>query len=170
MSAIPWSATRELKLRQWITLLWAGVWFALLGGLLCAILAHDFRIAWLNALAGMSWGIGFFLLYKLNEARAELGEEMCRLPNGQFYEGSGMLANKPRGTANLTPYIHHIPNGYAFSCSGCGRTHLWADAQWIPNYDPEQFGPGDLPQAVDPGGGRYVILCPCGLGHYKLKA
>lgn len=88
-----------------------------------------------------------------------------------------MLANKPRSTSRLTKWIQHPSDGVQFTCfdpharfrSWCGRLHHWCDAQWIPNYDPDVFEAEAHPGTVDPGGGRYVIFCPCGLGHFKLK-
>jgi hypothetical protein len=194
-SPIPWSAEREYKLRRRLTLLWAGVWIGLVGGLLLLVSAGEFHMPTLNAWAGASWGAGFYLLIKLNEASNELGEEMRRLPGGQFFEGSGMLANKPRSTANLTkwcqvqvcpgqilrpgsgiPLRPMEPLEDYFRCGNCGKTHLVADMQWIPNYSEEDrvlysenFIVRGTP-GIDPNGGRFVILCPCGLGHYKLKA
>jgi len=110
-------------------------------------------------------------LYQLSLLRAELGEEMRRLPNGQFFEGSGMLANKPRSTANLTKWMQHHPAESEFFCTCRGPQlflYSWRDAQWIPNLDTEMDA--EFSKEVDPGGGRFVILCSCSLGHYKLKA
>ena len=165
---IPWSAEREYKLRQRIISIWIGLWICFVGGLLVALFAATSSQQWAFLLAGVLWGVGIYLLSDLSQARNELGEEMCRLPGGQFYEGSGMLANKPRSTANLTRFIAWPRDSHSLLCA-CGRLLQWTNAHWIPNYDPEQFD-GPAPLAVDPGAGRFVILCPCGLGHYKLKA
>lgn len=170
MSAIPWSVRREAKLRRRITLLWLGVWIGLLGGLFLLGGARIYRELYMYA--GICWIVALFLFYELNQARAKLGDEMGRLPNGQFHEGSGMLANKPRSTANLTTWCNHRYRACVpFDCE-CGRQLHWKDAQWIPNYDPQfdtEVGPGELLPEIDPGGGRFVILCPCGIGHFKLK-
>lgn len=178
MSTLAWSATREYRLRRRITLLWLGVWLGLLGGLFLLGGAKFYRELYMYA--GICWVVALFLFYELNQARAKLGDEMGRLPNGQFHEGSGMLANKPRSTANLTRWIHHVnvetlddgcPIGM-LQCEGCRKLHHWSDAQWIPNFDGnmEDYEPGSRSFQIDPGGGRFVILCPCGLGHFKLKA
>jgi hypothetical protein len=166
---IPWSAERELKLRRWITFGWFAMWLGFLSAIAAWLLGHEIFSVFFVAAALAN-------LYCVNRYRAELGEEMRRLPNGQFYEGSGMLANKPRSTANLTKWTQWADAPFDepslfFWCNGCGKRHEWAAAQWIPNYDgdPEDI-PLGTPMYFDPGGGRYVILCPCGLGHYKLKA
>lgn len=175
----PWSLEREYRLRRRIKYIWIALWVFALGGLFLFSLASLVHIPVLTAFAGMSWGAALFLLVTLAEEREKLGEEMRCGPGGQFFEGSGMLANKPRSTHNLTQWLQHPVSEPAFFCpcrsfpGSPGKMpilHTWAEAKWIPNYDPdlmEDFDNG-LPRS-DPGGGRYVILCSCGVGHFKLK-
>jgi hypothetical protein len=173
---IPWSAETERELRRKIAWTWYEMWAYLVGALLFlsgTFLLHRY---WMLALTAFSLGYGITRLYALALLRENLGEEMRRGPRGEFFEGSGMLANKPRSLSRLTKWIEHVPGSIEFICfdpdatTRCGEQHHWKDAQWIPNYDAEVFEPEEHPGTVDPGGGRYVILCPCGLGHFKLKA
>jgi len=176
-SDIPWSAEAERKLRRKVKWTWYEMWGAFLGGPILFLLAFLVHRSWLMPIGGFSLGYGITRLYALALLREQLGSEMCRLANGQFHEGSGMLANKPRCTSRLTKWIQHPANSVSFICVDldpdvvlrCGERHHWKDAQWIPNYDRDVFEPEDHPGTVDPGGGRFVILCPCGLGHFKLK-
>ena len=176
-SAIPWSAEREFRLRRRITNIWFAMWTCLISGLGLFTIAFLSKSGLVVILAVLCLITGVFFLNALSVARGNLGEEMRRGPRGEFFEGSGMLANKPRSTQRLTQWIQHrVPDSVDFICSGgfggfCGWHHEWKDAKWIPNYDPALFEDFDdsLPRPVDPGGGRFVILCPCGIGHFKLK-
>jgi len=170
-SATPWSAQSEYRLRRRITNLWLGMWAFFIAGLGMLVMANFAKSFELGFAGALSIGGGVVQLLALQRRREMLGEEMRRGPRGEFFEGSGMLANKPRNTQRLTTWIQHPANSIAFNC-GCGIRHFWAEwdgAMWIPNYDPEQFGEAEYPSTVDPGGGRWVILCPCGMGHFKLK-
>lgn len=175
-SSIPWSAERELRLRKRITNIWIWMWTFLLSGVVLFSLAYVVRDRVLPAIAAMTWGAALVLLIELNKDRELLGQEIRRGANGQVYEGSGMLANKPRSTVRLTEWIQHGPFERGFVCGGhlppLPAKHFdWeTDAKWVPNFDPEHFGEAEYPTPVDAGGGRWVILCPCGLGHFKLKA
>jgi hypothetical protein len=167
-SEIPWSAAAEAKLRHSIQIVWSSVWLALIAAIasLAVGLREHQRVLYAFAVFN---AIGFVAqLSQLSNLRAKLGEEMRRLPNGEFFEGSGMLANKPRSTANLTRWIKYPSDSRGFVLCECGQLHRWEDAEWIPNYDP-QIDPESVKE-VDPGGGRYVILCDCRIGHFKLKA
>jgi hypothetical protein len=176
---IPWSAEGERALRVRIERIWELMWTFLLSGVLFVVLAHLAHKPVLTAFAGMSWGAGLFLLMKLNESREKLGEEMRRLPgsDGNFFEGSGMLANKPRSSQRLTEWVQWRASSDGkigllphFWCS-CGKMHRWSDAKWFPNVLACMDEFDDAPAiAVDPGGGRWVILCPCGIGHFKLNS
>jgi hypothetical protein len=149
--------------------------------------AKSFELAFAGVLSLL---MGLVQLLALQRRREMLGEEMRRGPRGEFFEGSGMLANKPRNTQRLTewrtvqvrpgqilrpgsgiPLRPMEPLEDYFVCGRCGEIHFVSNMKWIPNYDPQLFEDFDngLPPAVDPGGGRYVILCPCGVGHFKLK-
>jgi hypothetical protein len=172
---IPWSAEGERELRRRVGLTWHATWTCWIVSLLLGALGLSAHRLWLTAAGAAIFGFGITRLYALGLLRQQLGEEMRRGPGGQFFEGSGMLANKPRSTSRLTEWVQHPADGVQFTCFHrvrgpvCGRLHHWSDAQWIPNYDPEVFEPEEHPGTVDPGGGRFVILCPCGLGHFKLK-
>jgi len=183
-SGIPWSAEAEWELRRKIRNTWFEMWACLIGGLLSAVLYLSLHRWWIMTIAAILLGYGVGLLYGLALAREQLGEEMRRGPRGEFFEGSGMLANKPRSTRGLTEWRQHPAEEDAFFCEcpvvpggTIRRWHMWSrEAQWIPNYrdDPvEQLLLNDEARnskhEIDPGGGRYVILCPCGLGHFKLK-
>jgi Bacteriorhodopsin-like protein len=166
---IPWSAESEHRLRWRIQNAWAAMWVFIIAAVLCALIAFIDRWAWwLVGVAGFL-GLAVFALRDLSHLRAELGEEMRRLPGGQFYEGSGMLANKPRSTKGLTRFIAWPRDSHSLLCE-CGRLQQWTNAHWIPNYNLDDGETLTDSNEVDPGGGRWVILCPCGLGHYKLKA
>lgn len=180
-SSIPWSEEAEAALRARIASLWAVCWFLIIGGFLFVIAGEIRRSVVLAIVGALCWVLDILVAQALLQRRMELGEEMRQLPNGNFFEGSGMLANKPRTTYRLTTWRQHPSDEQNFHCI-CearalpgprrDRPYRWEfDATWIPNYDPQQFGDELEPGvAVDPYGGRYVILCPCGIGHYKLKA
>jgi hypothetical protein len=90
-----------------------------------------------------------------------------------------MLANKPRSLQRLTKFYQHRSWEISFVCFrqpgiSCGRVHHWQDAEWLPNYKREDLVDDATDEEIqifcgDPGGGRFVILCPCGIGHFKLK-
>lgn len=178
-SSIPWSPAAELHLRRRITAHWAVMWlFLIFAGVEVIRLLIQSRTGWLDFLPFCVLFAGAITnLFLLGQCRDRLGEEMRRLPNGSWFPGSGMLANKPRSTANLTAWFEHREKLDWFICAGYNRVehrlcpikHFWKDAEWIPNHDPDQRADGTFPD-IDPGGGRWVILCPCGVGHYKLRA
>jgi hypothetical protein len=66
-----------------------------------------------------------------------------------------MLKNKPAGTGSLTPFIRLRPWQNEISCQ-CGASVHIANGKWFPN-------------AIDAGGGRFCVVCPCGVGYFKLK-
>jgi hypothetical protein len=175
-SNIPWSPAAELHLRRRITGHWTVMWIFLIFAAVEVIrLLIQSRTDWLSFLPFcVLLGGAIANLFLLGQCRDRLGEEMRRLPNGDWFPGSGMLANKPRSTANLTGYFEHREKDDWFICAGwrdgklCRIRYFWKDAEWIPNHDPDQRADGTFPD-IDPGGGRWVILCPCGVGHYKLR-
>ena len=172
---IPWSAEAERDARRWISHAWFEMWGCLVAALFFAALSFSVHRWWLLLLAAFFFGYGVTLLYGLALAREQLGSEMRRGPRGEFFEGSGMLANKPRSTRNLTHFLLHPPSEESFYCPKCERVHAWFNAEWLPNYKREDLVDDATEEEIrsfcgDPGGGRYVILCPCGLGHFKLKA
>ena len=67
-----------------------------------------------------------------------------------------MLQNKPRNMANLTTWVRLRPWQEELMC-GCGASVHMNKAKWCPN-------------PADAGGGRFSIVCPCGVGYYKLKS
>jgi hypothetical protein len=70
---------------------------------------------------------------------------------------NAMLENKPRrGAAGLTTWIRLRPWQTEICCA-CGTIVHIDGAPWFPN-------------PVDPGGGRFSIVCPCGIGYFKLEA
>lgn len=172
-SQIPWSPAGELRLRQRITAHSFTMWVFFLFGLVD--LAEAFLPPKKNLpLVYMIIGVvlllcGIVNLFFLGQCRDRLGEEMRRLPNGDWFPGSGMLANKPRSTSTLTEWYQHPPGSLSLICPGCGTTLDFKKmGEWIPNHDPDQRADGTFPD-IDPGGGRWVILCACGVGHYKLR-
>ena len=72
----------------------------------------------------------------------------------------------------------------SFRCE-CGQRHDWSEMAWVPNvmeyqeeYEITASGPGLSPvltgagettHSPDPGGGRWVLICACGMGHYMLS-
>ena len=176
-SGIPWSEEAETRIRRRIRYTWFEIWGCFVAGLLFAVLGMAIQRWWPLPVSALLFGYGVVLLYGLALATEQLGTEMRRGPRGEFVEGSGMLANKPRSTRGLTEWRQHPASEESFYCS-C-QTALprpwkilwWADAQWIPTY-PEsvaaEIRKSNL-EEFDLNAGRYVILCPCGLGHFKLK-
>lgn len=67
-----------------------------------------------------------------------------------------MLLNKPRSMSGLTHWVQLRP-WQTEMCCACGAQIRIADAHWYPN-------------PVDAGGGRFSIVCSCGIGYFKLKA
>jgi len=107
---------------------------------------------------------------KASDAVDQLGREE-RIVFGVRFPGFGMLANKPRDSSRLTKWRHWKESEglgpLGFTCENCLRPHNWSDMHWIPNVAEDEEEPGTA--AVDPEGGRYVLICPCGVGHYVLK-
>lgn len=66
-----------------------------------------------------------------------------------------MLVNKPRSMAELTDWVQLRPWQTEICCACGDQVHI-DEAHWHPNI-------------VDPGGGRFAIVCPCGIGYFKLK-
>lgn len=66
-----------------------------------------------------------------------------------------MLLNKPRSIGGLTEWVKLRPWQTEICCA-CGAIVHIDGAPWFPN-------------SVDAGGGRYSIVCPCGIGYYKLR-
>ena len=66
-----------------------------------------------------------------------------------------MLVNKPAGRGRLTEWIELRP-WQTEMCCACGRTVRIASARFMEN-------------PVDPGGGRFSVVCPCGVGYFKLR-
>jgi len=73
----------------------------------------------------------------------------------QLGKYNAMLRNKPRSVSGLTEWVQLRPWQTEICCA-CGTIVHIDGAPWFPN-------------PVDPGGGRYSIVCPCGIGYYKLK-
>jgi len=121
--------------------------------------------------------VAFFLsLQRLSSAVAQLGYEETVTPRGSRWPGSGMLQNKPRDTSRLTKWRQWKESEglgpLGFTCEQCFRPHHWADMQWIPNVsevEPEILDAPEEGDPVDPGGGRYVLICQCGMGHFRLR-
>ena len=172
-SRIPWSPEAEARLREILSYWICVCRCLLLGGLALIIigaLQKPPRASYI-VIGLLAWIVGHLGVQALKQKRLQLGEEMRRLTAGGIYEGSGMVANKPRTAAKLTSWTSYPPECENFLCLACGRLHWWSDAQWYPNVEACDDDLGDVPAAaVDPGGGRFVILCSCGAGHYKLKA
>jgi hypothetical protein len=169
MSQIPWSAERERQLRQRILLLHSSIWLTFmltLAFFFSGIFTHH-RFLLLGSLVFV---MVIFLVPKLADATNQLGQEE-RILSGARAPGFGMLANKPRETSRLTKWRHWKESEglgpLGFTCENCLRPHDWSDMQWIPNVAEDEEEPGTA--TVDPEGGRYVLICPCGTGHYILK-
>jgi len=167
---IPWSAERERQLRQRILLLHSSVWLtfmAALASFFSGVFSHH-RFLLLGSLVFL---MTMFLVPKLANAIDQLGREE-RILTGVRFPGFGMLANKPRDTSRLTTWVHHRrvnvePTGDRTVRCRCGNTFDVEEFKWIPNVAEDEEEPGTA--AVDPEGGRYVLICPCGVGHYLLR-
>lgn len=199
MNGIPWTAEGEERLRREIFADWIAFWICILGT--AVALGVALFVGRPHPLVSCFFAIGIFCtalvnLFLLVRHREKLGEPMQRLPNGEFYEGSGMLANKPRSTVGLTPYFTHPAGEISFRCTACKKLHFWKNSEWMPTYQdgmqPEvkiTAADGLLPRNSPPSWseesaevvndryrevletddhGRFVILCSCGTGHYKL--
>ena len=66
-----------------------------------------------------------------------------------------MLSNKPRSTAGLTTWVQLRDWQTEIHCA-CGARVEIDRAKWHAN-------------SVDRGGGRFALVCPCGIGYFKLK-
>jgi hypothetical protein len=66
-----------------------------------------------------------------------------------------MLSNKPRSTAELTMWVQLRDWQTEMNCA-CGAQVHFSTAKWYAN-------------SVDAGGGRFSLVCPCGIGYFKLK-
>jgi len=71
---------------------------------MCLVAAIVVRNLWPMPIAPIFLFLFVVRLSQMQSLRAELGEEMRRLPNGDFFEGSGHAGHKPRSTANLTKW------------------------------------------------------------------
>ena len=216
MSAIPWSAEAEHRLRRRISLLrirlvmcvpaWCLAIVELLFGTKNALLWSGFALAF--------FGLAAWMAVRLGHAVLELGCEE-RLWSGQRIPGSGMLANKPRDTSRLTKWRRlrrkEVLGPLGFTCEQCLRFHAWWSMKWVPNVmeceerspdgaaslhpgagdaaapgpaspagraedvrasdrsQPESSPSAASAEGIDPGGGRCVLICECGMGHYMLN-
>lgn len=176
---IPWSVEGEQRLRrqirQYRNYLWANVFLLVL----CAALWWNVpkgRIGLFAAGWALAWA-AIFSFWKLEQVRGELGWEACAWNGRQHWPGSGMLANKPRGDlSRLTSWIEHhgIERGEPFLCR-CGIAYCFTERHWIANVPEEQHTThfstesAEALEPVDEGGGRYVLHCVCGVGHFMVK-
>jgi hypothetical protein len=177
---IPWSPENERDLRWLIRLDWIVLLLGV-GVLLFMLLRREWSGAILAAVVWVIMGA-----YLRNDY-AKLGEE-ARWVGRTLYPGLGMLANKPRQTHQLTKWMQHYRAGVAgdsFRCS-CGRQLQWLDSKWFPGLESrnednadewELRRPGETYEAFCArmqacrekcGGGREVLLCKCGVGHFRL--
>jgi hypothetical protein len=167
-SQIPWSAERERQLRQRILLLHSTIWLtftAALASFFGGVFSHH-RFLLLGSLVFLMM---IFLVPKLADAIDQLGREEI-IWRGARIPGSGMLQNKPRSTVRLTRWVQHPIDRFGSRYISCECGEVFGreeDMKWIPNVAEDEEEPGTA--AVDPEGGRYVFLCPCGIGHYILK-
>jgi len=195
---IPWSAEGERSLRMRITVLQTAMLLSLssaLGGIIGGLwfVNHRLLIAGVLCLVPLALAAAKGLA-----AVDELGWEET-ISRGVRIPGSGMLANKPRDTSRLTKWVQlpvalsgpgislQMPemgrkgrNGefWTFTCNSCKKQLKFSEMKWIPNVQEEEpefvdtppvEQAGNDPQAVDPGGGRWVLICECGMGHYMLE-
>lgn len=172
-SQIPWSAEAERRLRRRILVLLTLMRVLFVLGTVSA------TVGWVFHRYPLTFGLvlvvaAAFLVPKVSDAVDQLGQEE-RILSGVRVPGFGMLANKPRDTSRLTKWTQHLvypgmtyedAKDSCFSCD-CGEPYKLGDLKWIPNVAEDEEEPGTA--AVDPEGGRYVLICPCGIGHYVLK-
>jgi len=180
---IAWSPAAEKQLRRRIQFTNFGVWLCVAE--MAITFVASLRVPnhrWLLlAVFLLTIAMLYFLGQKLLTLLGKLGWEET-VARGVRIAGSGMLANKPRDTSRLTRWhrIGWLPealrrfNGAPpairnFMCD-CGRIHETAKMRWIPNVLECVDELDDAPAvAVDPEGGRWVLICECGVGHYMLK-
>jgi hypothetical protein len=183
--AIPWSAEAERSLQREMLFLRA-CWCIAVALFITGIILR----IWIGvaAVAALIFGISLRLHLKIQE----LGEE-ARWVGRTVYPGSGMLANKPQSTRGLTKWMEHsapfpgcvVTN--SFHCP-CGRPHSWLDATWYPGLEARTEeaaaewaprGPGETDAQFSArreefrrvaGGGREVLICACGMGHFRVGA
>lgn len=174
-SQIPWSAEAERRLRRRIRILFFSMRSLFVLGTVSA------TVGWVFHRYPLTFGLvlvvaAAFLVPKISDAIDQLGQEE-RILSGGRVPGFGMLANKPRDTSRLTKWVNQsssfgnpgeefFDRVMVFHCE-CGWTFTAPEMKWIPNVAEDEEEPGT--PAVDPEGGRYVLICPCGIGHYVLK-
>jgi len=170
---IAWSAEGELRLRRRIFLLsWSmrALFFIGVVSSAAGFLFHQYRLTFGLLLIVAA----AFLVPKVSDAIEQLGSEE-RIMSGTRIPGFGMLANKPRDTSRLTTWIHHRhvnvePTGDRTVRCRCGNTFDVEEFRWTANVLECEEEIDDVPAvSVDPEGGRYVLICPCGVGHYMLR-
>jgi hypothetical protein len=178
MNPDPWSAKREAQLRLQYRVWWLACWSAFVLGcvfVMAGMLDHSWRML---AAAVLSWVLALVAAVLMFSAHERLGTEMAATPSG-FYPGSGMLRNKPRSVAHLTLWLWHTgpyDPRERLTCT-CGLSYFWCDAQLVNPV--QEHDADDVPKlkiseikgpvAVSAIAERYVLLCRCGTGHYKLR-
>jgi hypothetical protein len=108
---------------------------------------------WFSLLAGIVIGVwrGFLLGSMMTVPAILLGVDLIH-QQGKLGE---ILVNKPRSTEGLTEWVQLRPYQVEISCA-CGRQVRIEQAKWRAN-------------SIDRGGGRFAIVCRCGIGYFKLK-
>lgn len=118
-----------------------------------AIVWINYVAMWLCLIAAALVGTyGHFIVAALFVGFAVVWVADCSRQKKKY---AAMLENKPRSMAGLTQWIQLRAWQTDMWCA-CGAIVHVEDASWFPN-------------PVDAGGGRFSIVCPCGIGYYKLK-
>ena len=172
---IAWSVEGEQRLRRQIRQYQRYLFTNVFLFALCVALWWNVpkaRIGLFAAGWALAWA-AIFSFWKLEQVRGELGWEACAWNGRQHWPGSGMLANKPRSTHRLTTWIEHF-KPKEFACD-CGRVYQFSESHWIPNNPATEHTEhlstesAEALEPVDEAGGRYVLHCACGVGHFMVK-
>lgn len=170
---IPWSEEGERQLRKKIGSLELAIPVTFFTGLVSFVAGLMLPHHRLWMLGGLVLFLLFVWISMLREAYETLGWEET-VWRDKRHPGSGMLANKPRDTSRLTRWIaldsKKMQHGCSFQCDDCGYIFDINTMKWTANILECEEEMGDVPAvAVDPEGGRWVLICKCGVGYYVLK-
>jgi hypothetical protein len=137
--SVPWSAYDELWARR--ALLFDSFAFISFGlGSLVAL------VFWFLPALAICASVTFFWGWMVHHDAMKLNAMLVNKPRSVGSDGKG---------AGLTEWVRVRP-WQTEMCCACGACVNLSSAEWFPN-------------PVDPGGGRYSIVCACGIGYYRLK-
>jgi hypothetical protein len=139
-SRVPWSASGELWTRRALVFDTIACISSGIGAVAClAFLVFDSDKRF-SLVGGILGAAAIFWLYMAARDAMKL---------------NAMLLNRPYNAAGMTTWVQ-LRAWQTEICCACGTIVIIDGAPWFPN-------------SVDAGGGRYSIVCPCGIGYYKLR-